>query len=71
MIVKILSLNLENNKYYNYNDINSMFIPLIGYNYDKNSIYTHIIADLNAVNLENGKYIFLHYLSNNYTLSTT
>ncbi len=67
MIVKLGSLDLQNFAEYKYECVNSPCEPLIGFCYNRRKIYTTVIVDLNAVDVENigQRYIFLHMIKIN------
>lgn len=67
MLVKMETLNICNNKYYPLDLVNSIFEPLIGFDYKKCNNYTTIMIDRDAVNEQNVNltYKLLHYLKVN------
>ena len=64
--VKIKTKLIKNGGYYDYEDVNYLYEPLIIFDYSKKCNYTTIIVDMNAVNVETGgRYMFLHMIKAN------
>ena len=67
LTVKIKDLNVCNDEYYKLNEVDSIFEPLVGFNYSPCKNYTTIMIDTDAIDDLNPfqTYLYLHMLKIN------